>query len=1752
MNTKDQHNKQKGMSDTETAKRHIEEIRSKKFSIGKKESNPLTHDLHHAVTSLSAELYTKDVHFLMELIQNAEDNEYEQSVEPTLEFILTKEDITETGAPATLLIFNNEVGFSRKNMDSLCSIGRSTKKGKRQQGFIGEKGIGFKSVFLVSQQPHVFSNGYQVRFREEPNPDCGIGYIVPDWVSKKPHLADMADIYGSNKELPKTIYILPLKPEKVEAVKAQLSGLHPEILLFLSKVKRLYVREDDRGSIGNGNASIVSIASETSCVELSSEGADSRVVELSVNEKTCDNEETCSYFMWRQAFPVKPENKVSSRLDVDQWIITLAFPFGNRLKSRGISSVGVFSFLPTAMVTNFPFVIQADFILASSRESILLDNLWNLGILECVPAAFVKVFQTCVRSDFLFSMAQVFEFLPARASSYPELNKIRDAIKIQLRSLEIVPYELFDGGEHFAKPRMVVRILPTFRLLLSKCKKEGASLHGLLGLSKVLHSSLDLEKFTPILDFLGVAYPDRSIDWYAKCIESCNLVTQDSIEIYMELLCFVAENEKNASVTYFRHLPLLKFINREGNVERCSISQTMKGEVTIRYALEQKLHSWLSMCSIAFGCFNKVYFLPNDTQKSLVRHLKFSKIRYWLSNGAQVKSFLAYDYAYMLIHCVPENRKDLTILVAHFLYQAHKKHFIDESKIYDLCVDLPVIDGCNHVHVRKEKSVTLVPVYRSKWAKLFGPCNPYLDQNYIDVGDVYAKSSSFLGEFTLDKVVLDFICKYTKAMDLPELTPPNLELKIASSPLSMEQVFMLLDWIRLLRTRGLCIPERFKASIQDGKWLKTYMGYNSPRQSILPDETGKSMFDMVKHVLKDISVIKQEFYTDKISMYQDELAFLGVAFGSNDVQRLIAGRFVSLASSGIRKEWAFSLLKFIGFLNRRKIVDEEWLQAMKRGKWLKTHQGYSSPEGTILLSKIEISSCLATRNLFLIDEAYYDGNLGSFLSELKILGVTTDHAESMKLIAENASFHPNLPSVTADCGLLMLKCIKFSGTSATGLIERIKEKPWLKTNSGFNSPLETTYPNSIWGSLVRALQIPTVDELYYGGELLHYLSELSATGVAVDTASIIEKVSAKFKSLSLSFKLGPDMVLSILKCFKEMRQTLPSGCFELQCLLNEKWLKTRHGYKAPSQSIIFSMNWGAVSPFVDLPLIDDGFYSIFIYKYKDELQMLGAITDFEGGAELVLEGLRCPIEPEFITAAGTMALLKCLKSVMSKSPDQILPDNFLKNIVKSKFLKTTNGYPVPEECVLFDSAWENALNQTDVPSIDLKYYESDISVYKEQLRAIGVKIDSMEVCSLISQQLYSQTNTSLIIRLYTFLGLFNWKPENPDEFNSLVWIPSDVGDKGKWIKSTQCILNDSNDLFGSHLHYLSRFYEPELLPLFLSAFSVREFPSLDDYFQLWNDWTSSNEGVSKVKCHLFWEGISKYWKAETREAFKQHLTKLSATTCLNDKIHLVDKENVFIPDDLRLKNIFGSVSLPLFVWLPDVGTLSSSLGVLKMIYRSLGVKKLSDSVKVGSLFAEDTPKKLMPKKGLIEKGLIKIILAFLAGPLLNIMQVKMRQQIATTLLNLSLYVSEQPIKVTYFLTPYANEAVKAEAKKMVFWDKSSKQLIIDKSGYENRRSSAEFASCFAQEISQGLLPEGRAFIVDSLSRIIHMGFMYEFKEDSVDYLLVRENLEILNEDDKFLASAFLAAKQSGKRTEEVVPNTPLTPCKKVCRRLLLP
>ncbi|XVE70252.1 hypothetical protein DITRI_Ditri10aG0057600 [Diplodiscus trichospermus] len=868
---------------TAAAKLHVEELRTNKFGIGKKDPNPLTEDLHHAVTRLSAELYTKDVHFLMELIQaiasNAEDNEYPAGVRPTLEFVLTAKDITRTGAPSTLLIFNNEVGFSRKNIDSICSVGRSTKKGKRQLGFIGEKGIGFKSVFLVSAQPHIFSNGYQVKFREAPNRDCGIGYIVPEWVEQNAIVFDACKIYGAKKILPATTIILPLKPEKVEAVKTQLSELHPELLLFLCKIKRLSVRANNNNPKEGENVSAIFISNETDQHAVPSARAYSCVVHFSAKEKLEATDETCRYFMWRQSFHVKPENKVSTRNDVEDWIISLAFPFGKRLK-RGTSSIGIFAFLPTAMVTNFPFIIQSDFILASSRETILLDNKCNMGILGCIPSAFFSAFSFFVKESSPFSaVAQAFEFLPAQASSITDLNNTRESIRSLVQGAPIIPCEMFCGIKHYYKPGSAIRVQRKFRDLLYDVQKEGITLKASDGESK---------------------------GWYGLCIQKCNFILKASEGVYVKLLFFIANMPHTYFQRNFKYASFLKYVDEEGKVKL----QTSSASKKILYAIAAADHAWLIKWNKQFRCPAGMYFLPDSAQKAILSHASSSFLCSRLSSNAGLTCYTVFGYAWELCHVLAsKNEPKLAIEFAHFMDHSYSKGLISESELISLCGIMPIVDGSGSL--RKLGSVTLY------------------------IGEPYAECNQFFGGRTPEKELRDFLVQHLRAKDLPELCPPDTVL-VLTSCLTTEQAFLLLDCIRYFRTKDLSVTQKFIGSIRDGRWMKTCLGFSRPSQSVLLDTTGTIVFEMMKTVLDDFFVLDLEFYRYQLCSYADELKYLGVRFGFDDLQRVLATCFKSLTSSSLSKEHTYSLLMFISISTEKQLLDQEWLDAIKEGKWLLT------------------------------------------------------------------------------------------------------------------------------------------------------------------------------------------------------------------------------------------------------------------------------------------------------------------------------------------------------------------------------------------------------------------------------------------------------------------------------------------------------------------------------------------------------------------------------------------------------------------------------------------------------------------------------------------------------------------------------------------------------------------------------------------------------------------------------------------------
>jgi hypothetical protein len=202
----------------------------------------------------------------------------------------------------------------------------------------------------------------------------------------------------------------------------------------------------------------------------------------------------------------------------------------------------------------------------------------------------------------------------------------------------------------------------------------------------------------------------------------------------------------------------------------------------------------------------------------------------------------------------------------------------------------PIAD--NYGNLTTQRKGVLVPAKGSKWVGLVGS-NPWRGEGYVELGEDYLHPGHFAGEHTSGDQVLNFLITYVAASDIPYISPPNAAIPAVSAPLTNENAFLLLDWIRNLKLSGTSIPENFLKSIKEGSWLKIttnycsgyrppyqsfmFSGYRPPYQSFMFSSwLGKIL--QKGSVLVDIPLIDQNFYGDRINEYEEELKTIGVKF----------------------------------------------------------------------------------------------------------------------------------------------------------------------------------------------------------------------------------------------------------------------------------------------------------------------------------------------------------------------------------------------------------------------------------------------------------------------------------------------------------------------------------------------------------------------------------------------------------------------------------------------------------------------------------------------------------------------------------------------------------------------------------------------------------------------------------------------------------------------------------------------------------
>ena len=345
--------------------------------------------------------------FYNELIQNADDCDYAD--EPA--FYLSS-------AENQMVVRYNEIGFSKANVRAITSIGESTKKQilKGNSETIGEKGVGFKSIFNVASSVEIHSNGFD--------------FILTD---DKPTFPQKCE---TKLEQPGTTLFLNLK----KSVYVELSqDKILQLCLCLRKLRNLEIQ-----------------------------GKKIRIIDTK-NSRTIDIDGNQHYFeKYVHSFSIEDENLLKERNEGTRIIGSrqkiVIYIAGKDWRGKRHLYVG----LPTAVTINVPLIIDAPFHLTTSRDDVL-QNKWNETVKLHVYKAIIELMNIKKTEMFM----NVFKFTGYRTllNNQYEFRVFSDdylnnySWNEVLRANELIPTLKHDA---YVKPNQNCKLVPDVIYILAQ------------------------------------------------------------------------------------------------------------------------------------------------------------------------------------------------------------------------------------------------------------------------------------------------------------------------------------------------------------------------------------------------------------------------------------------------------------------------------------------------------------------------------------------------------------------------------------------------------------------------------------------------------------------------------------------------------------------------------------------------------------------------------------------------------------------------------------------------------------------------------------------------------------------------------------------------------------------------------------------------------------------------------------------------------------------------------------------------------------------------------------------------------------------------------------------------------------------------------------------------------------------------------------------------------------------------------------
>jgi hypothetical protein len=350
---------------------------------------------------LARRVYTDPGHFLIELLQNAEDAGAS----------VWRVDFGDRA----ITVWHNGTPFDAKDLVGVTSIGQTTKR-KQQIGFFG---VGFKSVYEVTDRPRIYSDVYQFEIADVSIPKY-LGARRPDGVRPDG-----------------TVLVLPLRDpsdpvRSPRALYEKARALDPCVLITLAGIDEIHLTLSE----GGGGPD------EHRLIEVVEQGRASSIRQEPLGWDR--------HYVLRQATPrFVGGAREAGRADTTTIMVGVQVEGGTPVPCDEATST-IYSYLPTAESSGLRFFVQAHFDVPVDRERVTQDSDWNRWILSHVPALLAEVAEETTTAS---SAAGLLDVLPLPGEMSNSLFKsVANGLRRAFRDAAILP----DASGTLRTPRQVV------------------------------------------------------------------------------------------------------------------------------------------------------------------------------------------------------------------------------------------------------------------------------------------------------------------------------------------------------------------------------------------------------------------------------------------------------------------------------------------------------------------------------------------------------------------------------------------------------------------------------------------------------------------------------------------------------------------------------------------------------------------------------------------------------------------------------------------------------------------------------------------------------------------------------------------------------------------------------------------------------------------------------------------------------------------------------------------------------------------------------------------------------------------------------------------------------------------------------------------------------------------------------------------------------------------------------------------------